>query len=86
MSRRENLKSVLECDRCGCDQMKVVDSRQTMGIRWRMRECAECKNRVPSYEIRWEDFEFLMKSKNNQESVMKLVDKFNVLVEQMKED
>lgn len=56
----KKLKSILECDKCGSDQIKVYNSRETMGIRWRGRECMDCGNRFTTYEISKEDLDKLL--------------------------
>lgn len=80
---RKGLKNILECDKCGSEQIKIYDSRVSIGTRWRARECVDCGNRFTTYEVSSEDYKFLLDCKNNnRDSIVKAVKILNKLLEE----
>jgi len=41
----------LTCPRCGCADLRVLNTRHTMGRIVRYRQCRHCDRRVTSYEV-----------------------------------
>lgn len=51
-----DILNIVECEKCGSENMGVLDTRMTCGIIRRRRRCLDCGNRITTYEIHEEDF------------------------------
>lgn len=49
-ARDERKRAGLCCRNCGCDEMPVYYTRQTLGRILRVRECRNCGRRVRTWE------------------------------------
>ena len=85
MSRLKDVefKSVLNCDKCGSNNLKVYNSRESNEIRWRARECLMCGNRFTSYEIRKEDLDDLLQLRKCKNSLSIIKDLIDAIINKM---
>ncbi len=77
-------ESVEFCALCGCDNVKVYDSRIHNEIRIRHKKCLICGNRFITYEIRKEDVEKLQHCNNCKEQLINISDEVNTIIKQLK--
>ena len=76
-------KNILYCDKCGSHNVRIYNSRESDGIRWRARECSMCGNRFFTYEIRKEDLDDLIQRENCKKYLMRVRDVINKMLEKM---
>lgn len=66
----------MTCKKCGGHNLYVVDSRPArnrIGVR-RRRECADCGNRITTYEVTQEEYDLVIKSQKMLKKVVQMLD------------
>ena len=56
--------SVIQCEKCGKEQLDVCDSRNFNGIRRRKKKCLACGHRITTYEISEYDYKKMLEVVN----------------------
>lgn len=69
----------MTCQKCGGHNLYVVDSRpgwSGVGYR-RRRECADCGERITTYEVTQKEYSIVLQSKRFLKQVQKMLEKYN---------
>lgn len=62
-SELKKFRNIMICEKCESEQISVLNTRMTQGIKRRRRVCLECGFRTTTYEIAKEDIESVLSAK-----------------------
>lgn len=68
------------CLKCGCEDSRVINSREKEEYTYRRRECVYCGNRFTTAEIHIEEYERL---KSNREKLQCSIERLNCAADAM---
>lgn len=78
----------MKCEKCGGSNLYVVNSRpgaNGIGSR-RRRECADCGERVTTYEVTQKEYDLIQKSQKMLKKVQEMLDIYKKEEPKMNED
>lgn len=65
---------IAKCNKCGSEQIFVIDSRRKQGSVYRRKKCQNCGERFTTYEVTQENFEAYLDFLNKVSGISLMLD------------